>query len=100
MKLRHELPAHGVPDHVLLCAQEIAGYENAPVRLQGPTTRAPESGAAQPQGDDSEGDADESQHAEPDADAHLNAAEASIAVDPIHELRPLKMMQALHCQQC
>ena len=89
------LPSHGVPDDVFCCAQEVAGSEN--IRLQGPATRALESCAAQPHGDDSETDADKSQPAEPNADVHLDGAEVSIAVEPIHELRPVKIMQALQC---
>ena len=38
-----------------------------------------------------------SQPAEPDADVRLDAGEVVITVDPIHELKPVGMMQALQC---
>ena len=38
------LPPAGVPEHITACLQEVAGSEKAPVRLQGPAARAPETG--------------------------------------------------------
>ena len=91
------LPSHGVPDDVFCCAQEVAGSQHAPVRLQGPASRAPESGTAQPRGDDLETDPDGLRPVEPDANDYLDAAEVSLAVDFIHEVKPMRAMQAVQC---
>ena len=66
------------------------------MHLQGPASRAPETGR-----DDEAGDASEEHSGDEDCgDKHRDGpgddkAEASIAVDPIHEVQPVKMMQAL-----
>ena len=52
------LPADGVPDHLLCCAQEVEGSENAPVRMQGPASRAPEHSMREEAGEDSESQSD------------------------------------------
>ena len=90
------LPDLGVPEHITACAREVEGSERAPVHLRGPAARAPETGR-----DDEAGDASE-EHSEDEGceDRHCGGpgdqeAEASIAVDPIHDLKPVKMMQAL-----
>ena len=86
----------GVPDHIYACLQEVAGAENAPVRLQGPASRAPETGR-----DDEAGEMSEEHsgcEGEEQRPAHVptdDAAEVSIAVDPIHGIKPVKMVQAL-----
>eukprot|EP00969_Alexandrium_andersonii_P028173 1229217-Alexandrium_andersonii.AAC.1 len=41
---RTRLPTHGVPEHILCCAQEVEGADKAPSRLAGPVTRAPDIG--------------------------------------------------------
>ena len=101
------LPAHGVPEQIACCAQEVDGSEKAPVLLQGPATRAPEVGNNEQAGDESEEEEEESEneHAgtaavKSDAEAHLEVAEASIAVDPIHDVKPVKLMQALQANIC
>ena len=38
------LPEDGVPEHVQSCLQPVGGADKAPVRLLGPTARAPEVG--------------------------------------------------------
>ena len=38
------LPRVGVPEHISACAREVDGSERAPVHLQGPASRAPETG--------------------------------------------------------
>ena len=38
------LPVDGVPEHITVCATEVAGSEHAPMRLDGPASKAPESG--------------------------------------------------------
>ena len=91
------LPARGVPEHIHACATEVEGADRAPARLLGPSSRAPEIGR-----DDEAGDAsdDSCSNASGSSDAHMrereeDTPEASIAVDPVHELRPVKMLQAL-----
>ncbi len=93
------IPAHGVLEHITHCAQEVAGAENDPVRLKGPADRAPELGKNDEAGDESEDtsekDDDDAGTAKADVDPHLDVAEVSIAVDPIHHVRPVQLMQAL-----
>ena len=90
------LPAHGVPAQVSACAQEVEGSQNAPVRLQGPASKVPDVGKLPDAGGESEEES-ESDHAHDAtvAEEHLQAAEVSIALDPVHDLQPVKMMQAL-----
>ena len=38
------LRVDGVPEHITVCATEVAGSEHAPMRLDGPASKAPESG--------------------------------------------------------
>ncbi|MCP4965331.1 MAG: hypothetical protein GY926_08845, partial [bacterium] len=90
------LPAHGVPTQLTACLQEIDGSENAPVRLQGPASRAPDVEKHEDASSETEEDsACEPVHAATTAEEHLEAAEVSIAVDPVQDLPPVKMMQAL-----
>jgi hypothetical protein len=69
------------------------------VRLKGPANRAPELGKNDEAGDESEDtsekDDDDAGTANVDVDPHLDVAEVSIAVDPIHHVRPVQLMQAL-----
>ena len=90
------LPCVGVPEHITACARKMDGAERAPVRLQGPASRAPETGRDDEAGDASEEHSDCSDHEDTHRDAlEDDVAEASIAVDPIHDVKPVKMMQAL-----
>ncbi len=94
------LPEHGVPEHVQACLQPVDGVDRAPVRMLGPASRAPEVGRDEEAGEESE------QEQEPEEDAkateqpdlsylHENVAETTVAVDPVHHVGPVRMMQAL-----
>ena len=100
------LPAHGIPEHVACCAQEVDGSENAPARLTGPASRAPDVGKDESAGDESEaGDDSDDASEDPEAsdaracsklaEPHQDAPEASIAVDPVQDVKPVQMMRAL-----
>ena len=105
------LPADGIPEHIACCAQEVHGSENAPARLTGPASRAPDVGKAEGAGDESDaGDDSDDASEEPDsgnahgapqpacsepAEAQQDVPEASIAVDPVHDVHPVQMMRAL-----
>ena len=109
------LPEHGVPEHITACALEVDGSENALVKLEGPASRIADAGRQQEAGDESEVESDTAeagstldgvapQHlADGDAaqvpaaasDGSLDVPELSIAVDPVHDVKPVKMMQAL-----
>ena len=87
--------------------QEIEGSEKAPTQLSGPASRAAEHGPEADVGEASETDSqisDSASDANEDAcqpclaDANANVATACIAVDPVHDLAPVKMMQALQGQ--
>ena len=81
----------------MACAREVEGSERSPVQLRGPAARAPEIGRDEEAGDASEEHSDD----EDCGDKHREdpgswlVAEASIAVDPTHDFKPVKMMQAL-----
>ena len=81
------LPRVGVPDHIFACAREVDGSERAPVHLQGPASRAPETSR-----DDEAGDASEEHSDDEDCgDKHRDGpgddeAEASIAVSPTNDV--------------
>ncbi len=100
------LLVHGVPEHVHACALEVDGAEHAFVRLQGPASRAPEVGHQADAAGESEGasdsehsaapeDSDAAQLAASSSGASPDVAELSIAVDPVHAVKPVQMMQAL-----
>ena len=102
-----EIPASGVPSALQATLQEIEGSEKAPTQLSGPASRAPEHGPEADVGEASENDSeisDSASDATEDAcqpclaDANANVATACIAVDPVHDLAPVKMMQALQGQ--
>ena len=94
----------------------MEGAERAPSRLLGPASRAPEISKYEEADEatdasDSHDDKDapvsargacqpaDGQDAGPDAAATGDCfAEASIAIDPTHHLKPVKMMQALRAQ--
>ena len=110
------LPECGVPEHITACASTVEGAERAPSRLLGPASRAPEISKYEEADEatdasDSHDDKDapvsargacqpaDGQDAGPDAAATGEGiAEASIAIDPTHHLKPAKMMQALRAQ--
>ena len=76
------------------------GADKAPVRLLGPASRAPEVGRDDEAGEDSEeeeeADKDGESAEQPDmAYLHENVAETTVAVDPVHHVGPVRMMQAL-----
>ena len=94
------LPEHGVPEHIQSCLQAVDGADKAPVRLLGPASRAPEVGKEEEAGEDSEeeqeADSDGEPSEKPDlAYLHENVAETTVAVDPVHHVGPVRMMQAL-----
>ena len=106
------LPANGIPDHILACAQEVDGAEHAPTRLAGPASRAPDIGRIEEEGDDSDnasghGSADDDKGSvgalQPAAESHgaarpvddSDVPEDSIAVDPVNSVQPVKLTQAL-----
>ena len=62
------LPAHGIPEQVACCAQEVDGSENAPARLTGPASRAPDVGKDDGAGDESDA-GDDSDDASEDPEA-------------------------------
>ena len=101
----------GVPAALQTALQEFEGSENSPIQLSGPASRAPENGTKAEAGDASESDserssasAEKSDADEEDAcqpclqDANANVATSCIAVDPVHDLKPVQMMQALQGQ--
>jgi hypothetical protein len=93
------LPEDGVPLHIAACALEVHGSENAVVHLQGPASRAPDVGKQEEAGDESDVESACNETAEtPTASCSEpceDVAELSIAVDPVHDVKPVKMMQAL-----
>ena len=107
------LPANGVPEHILACAQEVDGAEHAPTGLVGPASRAPDVGRMEEEGDDSDnasdhgpadGDKGSVGALQPAAESHgaaqpvdaCDIPEDSIAVDPVNSVQPVKLLQALH----
>ncbi|MDA8609368.1 hypothetical protein N9L19_00475 [bacterium] len=96
------LPEDGVPQNLLACMQEVEGADKVPVRLVGPTSRAPDVGKGEEAGDESESGADSDGSCTDDgADQsvvdgmHENVAENTVALDPNHDVAPVRMMQAL-----
>ena len=84
------------------CALHVDGADKAPIHLTGPAPRAPELPKDEEQllreaGEESE----ENQESEDDCDAvahtndnHLyeNVAEATVAIDPVHDVAPVRAM--------
>ena len=94
------LPVDGVPEHLECCAQHIEGSDKAPVRLVGPASRAPEMSTRDEAGEDSESHSDGSDtdddESQPDGTSeHELTAENTVALDPISDISPIRMMQAL-----
>ena len=100
------LPENGVPEHIRVCAVEVEGAEHTDVRLQGPASRAPDVGHQADAAGESESASESEHEATPEhgdadkpaassADAALDVAELSIAVDSVHAVKPVQMMQAL-----
>ena len=101
------LPECGVPEHISACAQTVDGAEYVPRCLDGPASRAPEISKNDEAQEASESCASEDDDAPETAGAPEPAegkeplaeedsiAEACIAVDPVHHLKPVKLIQAL-----
>jgi hypothetical protein len=99
------LPERGVPEHLLNCRQLVDGADKAPVHLSGPAARAPEHGHKDEAGEESECSGHETEDdAEDGADQpdlgylYENVAESTVAVDPVHDIQPVRMMQALQAK--
>ena len=93
------LPLEGIPEHITSCATQISGSERAPMRLDGPASKAPDSGkvddSGQTSSEESEG---EESNDDPENTSSATGAEASIAVDSMHDIKPVRAMQALKAQ--
>ena len=96
------LPEDGIPEHIRNCVQHVHGADKAPIRMSGPASRAPElskDDEAGEESDRSDSADDEDQRvgaAQPDVEcAYDNVAESTIALDPLHDVAPVRMMQAL-----
>ena len=97
------IPQDGVPEHLQCCTQHVEGLDKAPVRLLGPTSRAPELSTIEEAGEDSESHSDGDDGSTADDGAHQTdvsgehdiAAENAVALDPVSEIAPVRMMQAL-----
>ena len=96
------LPEEGIPEHILCCTQQVEGADKAPVRMSGPASRAPELGKDDEAGEESDrsdgvdDDDEDVGAAQPDVESvHDNVAESTIALDPLHDVAPVRMMQAL-----
>jgi hypothetical protein len=107
VKVRHDLastrlPVDGIPEHITACATQVSGSERAPMRLDGPASKAPDSGKVDDGGQTSSEDKEDTECEECNNaadDASFTAgAEASIAVDSVHEIKPVRQMQALRAQ--
>ena len=98
------LPEDGVPEHLQCCTQHVEGSDKAPVRLLGPASRAPELSTVEEAGEDSESHSDGDAGPTADDDdtqpevtgEHDLAAENTVALDPVSDIAPVRMMQALH----
>ena len=98
------LPEDGVPAAIQACALHVDGADKAPVHLTGPASRAPEVGREDEAGEESEeseedDEADEGSATQP-AEGHAcdDIAEATVAVDPVHHVAPVRAMQALQAR--
>ena len=91
------LPEDGVPEQLQHCTQHVEGVHRAPVQMKGPASRAPELSTIEEAGEDSESDADDQDAlpAEPSEDPTDSIAECTVAVDPMSDCAPVKLMQAL-----
>ena len=89
-----------MPEHIQACLQPVDGADKAPVRLLGPASRAPEVGGDDEAAGESEDEEEDAKDGAPaqqtDMDyLHENVAETTVAVDPVHHVGPVRMMQAL-----
>ena len=95
------LPSDGLPEHISSCVQRVQGSDQAPVQLIGPASRAAEVSRAEGAGDESEeGTASEPEAevgaSQPDSEhLHESVAVSIVAVDPVHDVAPVQVMQAL-----
>ena len=93
------LPLEGIPEHITLCATQISGSERAPMRLDGPASKAPDSGKVDDSGQTSSEETEgEESNDDPENTSSATGAEASIAVDSMHDIKPVRAMQALKAQ--
>ena len=49
------LPVDGIPEHITACATQVSGSEHAPMRLDGPASKPPDSGKVDDSGHTSSG---------------------------------------------
>jgi hypothetical protein len=96
VKVRHDLatarlPINGIPEHITACATQVSGSEHAPMRLDGPASKAPDSGKVDDNGQTSSEDtgSEDSDH-DPENASLTPGAEATIAVDSLHEIKPVR----------
>lgn len=79
--------------------QSVEGVDSAPVRFLGPASMVPEVGREEGAGEESEEEAGEESEEETarcfSACCDENVAETTIAVDPLHDVAPVRMMQAV-----
>ena len=93
------LPLEGIPEHITSCATQISGSERAPMRLDGPASKAPDSGKVDDSGQTSSEETEgEESNDDPENTSSATGAEASIAVDSMHDIKPVRAMQALKAQ--
>ena len=92
------LPDNGVPEHITACATQVSGAERAPMRLDGPASKAPELGKADA-GETASEDSNSEESDDNEQKASLaTGAEACIAVDSVHDIKPVKAFNALKAQ--
>ena len=97
------LPEDGVPPHLQCCAQAVEGSEQAPARLVGPASGAPEVSQNDEAGDCSEAHSTDEENADTSGAAAQRTegiavetiAEATIAADPVHDAAPVRAFQAM-----
>ena len=95
-----------MPEAVNACGMDVDGADKAPTHLTGPASRQPEVANKEEIGDESE-DSEEDPDATTDKDAapapsddytYDNVAEATVALDPNHNLKPVETLLALQAR--
>ena len=90
------LPENGIPDHVHCCAQHVEGSDKTLVRLVGPASKAPEISKGDEMGEKFEESDDatpiDASTAEPEYYFRDNSGESTVALDPVYDVAPVKMM--------
>ena len=103
----HErLPENGVPAAVLNCVHDVDGADKAPIHLDGPAFKTPEVGKDEGDAGDESDEHSENDHGcnevvAPQLDLDYmfdNVAETTVAIDPWHEVTPVKSMQSLEAK--